>query len=82
MLSVLDFSGRADADADHFLFNLSSTLPVVKNRHPDVIYITPANKYPTVVIPAKEGIQEGTGCPRLSTYRGRLIKSGMTELPI
>ena len=35
--------------------------------------ITPAVKYPTVVIPAKAGIQKDTGCR---------IKSGMTELAI
>jgi len=34
-------------------------------------YITPAIKYLNIVIPAKAGIQEGTGCR---------IKSGMTEL--
>ena len=34
-------------------------------------YITPAIKYLNIVIPAKAGIQEGTGCQ---------IKSGMTEL--
>jgi len=33
--------------------------------------ITPAIKYLNIVIPAKAGIQEGTGCR---------IKSGMTEL--
>jgi hypothetical protein len=35
--------------------------------------ITPAVKYPTVVIPAEAGIQKDTGCR---------IKSGMTELAI
>jgi len=35
--------------------------------------ITPAVKYPKVVIPAKAGIQEDTGCR---------IKSGMTGLVI
>jgi hypothetical protein len=35
-----------------------------------ILNITPAVKYPTVVIPAKAGIQKGTGCR---------IKSGMTE---
>jgi len=35
------------------------------------IGITPAIKYLNIVIPAKAGIQEGTGCR---------IKSGMTEL--
>jgi len=44
--------------------------------------ITPVVKYPTVVIPAEAGIQKYTGCPRLTTCRGRLIKSGMTELAI
>jgi len=34
-------------------------------------HITPAIKYLNIVIPAKAGIQEGTGCR---------IKSGMTEL--
>jgi aspartyl-tRNA(Asn)/glutamyl-tRNA(Gln) amidotransferase subunit C len=34
--------------------------------------IAPAIKYPNIVIPAKAGIQVGTGCR---------IKSGMTELP-
>jgi len=34
-------------------------------------YFTPAIKYLNIVIPAKAGIQEGTGCR---------IKSGMTEL--
>jgi len=34
-------------------------------------YITPAIKYLNIVIPAKAGIQVGTGCR---------IKSGMTEL--
>ena len=34
-------------------------------------YITSATKYLNIVIPAKAGIQEGTGCR---------IKSGMTEL--
>jgi len=34
-------------------------------------YITPAIKYLDIVIPAKAGIQVGTGCR---------IKSGMTEL--
>jgi len=34
-------------------------------------YITSAIKYLNIVIPAKAGIQEGTGCR---------IKSGMTEL--
>jgi len=33
--------------------------------------ITPAIKYLNIVIPAKAGIQEGTGCR---------IKSGITEL--
>jgi hypothetical protein len=33
--------------------------------------ITPVVKYPTVVIPAKAGIQKGTGCR---------IKSGMTRI--
>jgi hypothetical protein len=42
-------------------------------------HITPAIKYLKVVIPAKAGIQKNTGCPRLTTCRGRLIKSGMTE---
>jgi len=40
--------------------------------------ITPAIKYLKAVIPAQAGIQEGTGCPRLTTCRGRLIKPGMT----
>ena len=35
------------------------------------LYIAPATKYLNVVIPAKAGIQAGTGCR---------IKSGMTEL--
>jgi len=34
--------------------------------------ITPAIKYVNIVIPAKAGIQVGTGCR---------IKSGMTQLP-
>lgn len=38
------------------------------------ILITTAVKYPTLVIPAKAGIQKESGCPRLATYRGRLIK--------
>jgi hypothetical protein len=38
-----------------------------------VVSITPADKYPTVVIPAKAEIQEAAGC---------WIKSGMTELVI
>jgi len=38
----------------------------------NIVYnITPAIKYLNIVIPAKAGIQEGTGCR---------IKSGMTEL--
>jgi len=36
-----------------------------------LLHITPAIKYLNIVIPAKAGIQEGTGCR---------IKSGMTEL--
>ena len=36
-----------------------------------MISITPAIKYLNIVIPAKAGIQEGTGCR---------IKSGMMEL--
>ena len=36
----------------------------------NVVIITPATKYINVVIPAKAGIQAGTGCR---------IKSGMTE---
>ncbi|RLC01061.1 MAG: hypothetical protein DRH90_17020 [Deltaproteobacteria bacterium] len=43
------------------------------------LYITPTVKYLKVVIPAEAGIQKNTGCPRLTTCRGRLIKSGMTE---
>jgi hypothetical protein len=49
--------------------------------------ITPADKYPQFVIPANAGNQKNTGCPRVTTCRGRLIKacpgldpgSGMTE---
>jgi len=37
----------------------------------NTLHITPAIKYLNIVIPAKAGIQEGTGCR---------IKSGMTEL--
>jgi hypothetical protein len=40
---------------------------------------SPAVKYLKIVIPAEAGIQKNTGCPRLTTYRGRLIMSGMTE---
>ena len=42
------------------------------------VVITPAIKYVKAVIPTQVGIQKDTGCPRLATYRGRLIKSGMT----
>ncbi len=38
-----------------------------------MVYITPAVKYPTVVIPAEAGIQKDTGCR---------IQSGMTDLAI
>ncbi len=41
--------------------------------------IAPADKYPQVVIPAKAGIQKNAGCPRLTTFPGRLVKSDMTE---
>ncbi len=43
-----------------------------KNHYPvnRIPLITPATKYINVVIPAKAGIQAGTGCR---------IKSGMTE---
>ena len=34
---------------------------------------------PKFVIPAKAGIQAGSGCPRIGV-RGRLITSGMTAL--
>jgi hypothetical protein len=43
--------------------------------------ITPATKYRTVVIPAKAGIQEGTGC-RIKACPGPDPGSGMTELSI
>ena len=51
---------------------------VLHEHHHVWIIITPAVKHLTVVIPAQAGIQKDTGCPRLATYRGRLIKSGMT----
>ncbi len=45
--------------------------PVVYHANNTEFYIiTPATKYINVVIPAKAGIQAGTGCR---------IKSGMTE---
>jgi len=44
--------------------------------------VTPVIKTLKVVIIAKAGIQEDTGCPRLTTCRGRLIKSGMTGFTI
>jgi len=33
-------------------------------------FITPATKYIKVVIPAKAGIQTGTGCPRIKSGAG------------
>ena len=48
-------------------------MPVAEDFFDDAIqirYITPAIKYLKIVIPAKAGIQEYTGCR---------IKSGMTE---
>jgi hypothetical protein len=61
--------GEAGIGFGEFAFN--------KMDRPSVV-ITPAIKYVKAVIPAQAGIQKGTGCPRLATYRGRLIKSGMT----
>jgi len=34
------------------------------------LIITPATKYIKVVIPAKAGIQAGTGCPRIKSGAG------------
>jgi hypothetical protein len=50
----------------------------VSQRHCEGV-ITPATKYIEVVIPAKAGIQKGTGClSKIPSLAG--IKSGMTEL--
>ncbi|MEJ2283588.1 MAG: hypothetical protein P8X85_08360 [Desulfobacterales bacterium] len=43
--------------------------------------ITPVDKYPGSVIPAQAGIQQSTGCPRI-TMRDKLLRSGMTALAI
>jgi len=42
------------------------------------IFIAPATICVKTVIPAKAGIRYWLGCPRLTSCRGRLIKSGMT----
>ncbi len=46
---------------------------IINAQSKSTAYITPADKYPQVVIPAKAGTQKNTGCR---------IKSGMTELAI
>jgi hypothetical protein len=52
-----------------FLFGFCRRFP---NQHQDVnnnLTITPATKYINVVIPAKAGIQAGTGCRIMLTVR-------------
>jgi hypothetical protein len=44
-----------------------------------IVFIAPVTKYSKAVIPAKAGIHEDTGCPRIAV-RDRLLKSGMTKL--
>jgi len=49
-----------------------------RQKETDLQVITPAIKYLNIVIPAKAGIQVGTGCrSKIPTSAG--IKSGMTE---
>ena len=80
MATILEAFGWASVE----LLADKSCCEVLQIQKPDCVFadnITPAVKYPTVVIPAclplrrkGAGIQKNTGCPRLTNCRGRLIK--------
>jgi len=68
----LNFSHRLTQTSTDIL--IISSIDLIEEKQSSLSRnINPAGKYPTVVIPAKAGIQKDTGCR---------IKSGMTGLAI